>query len=376
MIHIEEWNRHCTKMWAAGMRIIRSVWRFLVRMDVVAILIFLILLLAAIGSFFPQTSRAIEEDPGQMELWLDQAQDRYGVLTNVLTKIGAFKFFRTPYFIAVLTLLIISTLLCTLDRWKALWRRAFHPNVQCPDITFSTAPHSFRLNKLHTENMENLIHDHLSSRGYKIQRAHTDEAIYLRGDRNRFSPLGTLISHLGAVVLVLGVLLGSLLGRQEELIIHPYHPTQPTTLPSLALIQDGFTIERYADGSASDYVAQIRLIPKDQPERHQILRVNQPIHARGVTILLHGYQQVGNDYLLSLLIVHDPGYPLVIAAAFLILLGMTTSFNFPHRCIHIKLEKDGSSYLAGHADRRAYNFDDEFGAFVEQLSPSKPTAPE
>ena len=358
------------------MRIIRSLWRFLARMDVVAILIFLILLLAAIGSFLPQTPRTIEEDPGQIELWLDQAQERYGVLTNVFTKIGAFKLFRTPYFIAVLTLLITSTLLCTLDRWKALWRRAFHPNVQCPDITFSTTPHSFRLNTPHTENMENLIHDHLSSKGYKIQRAHTDEAIYLRGDRNRFSPLGTLISHLGAVILVLGALLSSLLGWQEELIVHPYHSTRPTILPSLALIQDGFTIERYADGSASDYVARIRLIPKDGPERHQILRVNQPVHTRGAMILLHGYQQAGNDYLLSLLIVHDPGYPLVIAAALLILLGMTTSFNFPHRCIHIKLEKDGSSYLAGRADRRAYDFDDEFSVLAEQLGSSKHTKPE
>jgi cytochrome c biogenesis protein len=376
MIHIEEWNGHYTKMWAAGMRILRRMWRFLVRMDVVAILIFLILLLATIGSFFPQTSPALENDPSQTGLWLDQAQDRYGILTNALTKIGAFKLFRTPYFIAILTLLIISTLLCTLDRWRALWRRSFHPTVQCPDITFSTTPHSSQLNTIHTENMEKLLYDHLSTRGYKVKMARTDEAIYLRGDHNRFSPLGTLISHLGAVILVLGVLLSNLLGWQEELIVHPYHPTQPTTLTSLALIQDGFTIERYADGSASDYVAQIRLIPKDGPERHQSLRVNQPIHDQGVTIHLQGYQQVGEDYLLSLLIVHDPGYPLVLAAAFLILLGMTTSFNFPHRCIHIKLEKDGSSYLAGRADRRAYDFDNEFKTFVEELRQSKPTAPE
>ena len=376
MIHIEEWNRHCTKVWAAGMRILRSVWRFLVRMDVVAILIFLILLLAAIGSFLPQTSPALEDDPSQMKLWLDQAQERYGIFTNALTKIGAFKLFRTPYFIAVLTLLIISTLLCTLDRWKVLWRRAFHPTVQCPDVIFSTASHSFRLNKLHTENMENILYDHLSSRGYKVQMARTDEAIYLRGDRNRFSPLGTLISHLGTVILVLGVFVSSLLGWQEELILHPYHPTQPTRLTSLAIIQEGFTIERYLDGSASDYVAQIRLIPQDRPEQYQSLRVNRPVHAHGMMILLHGYQQVGDDYLLSLLIIRDPGYGFVLIAGFLILLGMTTSFNFPHRCIHIKLEKDGSSYLAGRADRRAYDFDDEFSTFVEQLGPSKATAPE
>jgi cytochrome c biogenesis protein len=376
MIDTKERIKHCTKMLAARMKILRQTWRFLVRMDVVAILIFLILLLAALGSCIPQYSRVIEEDPGRSGLWLEEAQERFGALTNVLSKAGAFKIFRTPYFTAALLILVISTLLCTLDRWRALWRRSFHPLVQCPDITFSIATHAIRFNTILAKNPEDILYDRLSTRGYKVRTTRTDDALYLRGDRNRFSPLGTLISHLGVVLLVPGVVLSSLLGWQEELVVHPFHPTQSTKLATLALMYDGFTIERYTDGSASDYVAQIRLFLSDGPERQLSLRVNQPIHDQGVRIHLQGYQQVGDDYLLSLLMVHDPGYPLTLAAAFLVLLGMTISFNFPHRCIHIKLEKDGPVYLAGRAERRDYDLEDEFGKLVEELRRSIPPVPD
>jgi cytochrome c biogenesis protein ResB len=376
MIDVEEWNKHFSKMQASRMRILKRVWRFLVRLDVVAILIFLALILAAIGSCIPQYSRAVGEDPSRLELWLDEAQERYGLLTSTLSTIGAFKIFRTPYFIATLALLLTSTLLCTLDRWGVLWRRAFHPKIQCPDITFSVATHSIHFDTIHANNMEDILYDRLTTRDYKVQTARTEDATYLRGDRNRFSSLGTLVSHLGVVILVLGVLMSSLLGWREELIVHPFHPTRSTKLATLAFMHDGFTIERYADGSASDYVAQILLLPSDGSERQHSLRVNQPVHEQGLTILLRGYQQVGEDYLLSLLIVHDPGYGLLLVAGFLILLGMTISFNFPHRCIHIKLEKAGPLYLAGQADRRDYNLDVEFSALVEELRHSIPTVPD
>jgi cytochrome c biogenesis protein ResB len=215
--------------------------------------------------------------------------------------------------------------------------------------------------------LEGILHNHLTTRGYKIRTARTDGALYLRGDRNRFSLLGTLVSHLGVVILVPGVLLSGFLGWREELTVHAFHPTQSTKLASLALIHEGFTIERYANGSASDYVAQIRLIPRDGSERLLSLRVNQPLHHNGVTIHLSGYQQAGEGYLLSLLLVHDPGYSPVLVACFLIFLGMTVSFNFPHRCIHIKLEEDGLLSLAGRTDRRDYDFDDEFSALEEEL---------
>ncbi len=358
------------------MKILKRAWRFIVRLDVVAILIFLALLLAAVGSCIPQYSRALEEDPGRLETWLDGAQERYGHLTSALSAIGAFKIFRTPYFIVTVLALVISTLLCTLDRWRALWRRVFQPRVQCPDVTFSTTVHSIQLNPTSVTNLENIIYDRLTVRDYKVQMARTDDVIYLRGDRNRFFSLGTLVSHLGVVILVLGVLLSSLLGWREELIVHPFHPTQSTKLTTLALMHDGFTIERYADGSASDYIAHILIQPSDGSERQQSLRINQPLHDQGVTIHLQGYQQVGEDYLLSLLVVHDPGYGLVIVAGLLILLGMTISFNFPHRRIHIKLEKDGPLHLAAQADRRDYNLDDEFSALVEELRRSIPIVPD
>jgi hypothetical protein len=85
----------------------------------------------------------------------------------------------------------------------------------------------------------------------------------------------------------------------------------------------------------------------------------------------------------TLLTVHDPGYGVVITAGFLLLLGLTVSFNFPHCCIHARIEPqgacpelaegacpelaEGTLRLAGRADRRACGFGREFEALVEEI---------
>jgi cytochrome c biogenesis protein ResB len=94
----------------------------------------------------------------------------------------------------------------------------------------------------------------------------------------------------------------------------------------LTLRHEGFTIEHYADGSAAGYEARVVVAAREQEVRRSI-RLNEPLAAPGVGLYLYGYGPTEHGYSVTLLAVHDPGYGLVIAAGFLLLLGMTVRFT-------------------------------------------------
>lgn len=339
------------------------------RMNVVASLILILLLVVALGSCFPQLSSPIKTNPERLALWQMGVQARYGGLTDLLAAIGLFHWFASPVFIISLALLALSTLVCTLDRWRAIWRRAFHRPVHTAEVTFQAMPYRASLNAPTMINRPQLVGESLEKRGFRVQTETTEGVVYLRGDRNGLAPLGTLVTHLAVLLLFLGAILSSWLGWQEELTVDLNQTVEVGRGSDLAVRLQRFAIERYPNGSVSAYKAQVAVVEKGQIALSGQVQVNRPLSYNGISLHLRGYG--GTDrYSIILLAVRDPGYGPVIAAGFLLLLGMTISFNFPHCWIQARIEPDGPLRLAGRAERRACDFEREFRAMVTELKRS------
>ncbi len=191
--------------------------------------------------------------------------------------------------------------------------------------------------------------------------------IHLRGDRYRLSPLATLVTHAAVLLLLVGVVLSSGYGWREELTIGPGETADVGHGSGLTLRYEEFTIARYPDGSVASYEAQVSIAEEGREVKRGRVRVSEPLTYGPVGLYLQSYAGTDGRYSVTLLAVHDPGYGLVITAGFLLLLGLTVSFNFPHCCIHARIEPEGTLRLAGRADRRAYDFKREFGALVEEI---------
>lgn len=349
------------------MQIIKRLWRFLVRMDVVSILIVLLLILAALGSCFPQLPPSIETDPASLSLWQARAHTRYGTLTNTLISIGVFHIFRSPLFILSLVILSLSTLICTLDRWKAVWRRTFHYEIACSDATFQTAPYSAIVTKKKDTDLSSDLQNHLVERGFRIHTKMDHGYLHLRGDRNRIALLATLFSHLGVVLLLIGILLSTAFGWREEILIKPKQLAAFPNHPGTNVQHEGFFIERYPDNSAADYEARLVITNEVGQIFRASVRPNRPINYQGVQLILTGAIRLQEDYEISILAVHDPGFGTATTSGILLLLATIISFNFPHSCIHARSDPDGKLLIAGRAERRAYTFEREFSSIVEDL---------
>jgi cytochrome c biogenesis protein ResB len=366
---------------------LKRAFRFLARLDVAAVLIVVVLLLAGLGSCFPQVSPAVASDPERMARWEAGARARYGGLADELAAGGAFGWFRSPVFLVPLALLAAVTLVCTLERWRGVWRRARYQPVRCSDVALERAPHTASLNAPARGDLAQVVWEALEERGFRVRTTEvvttngttngtTNETrngtvngrvVYLRGDRNRLAPLATLVTHVAVVLLLLGAALTAGFGWREEVTLGPGETAEVGHGSGLALRNEGFAVERYLDGSVAGYEAGVAVVAGGRDAARGSIRVNEPLHYGGVGLLLQAYAETPDGASVTLLAVRDPGYGLAVVAGFLLLFGMTVSFNFPHCCVRARVAPEETVRLAGRADRRACDFRREFAALVEEI---------
>ena len=352
-------------------------WRFWSRIDVAAVLIFVVLLLAAFGSCFPQLPSSVAAEPERLAQWEASAREKYGALADFLGASGAFRWFRSPVFLIPLGLLAGATLVCTLDRWRSVWRRTFYQPVHCSDVALDSAPHTARLVVPSAVDSPNALRQCLKRRGFQVRTTNhptnhqtNQPTIYLRGDRNRLTPLATLVTHLAVLLILLGAVLSSGYGWREEITIGPGEMAEVGHGSRMALRNDGFAIVRYPDGVVAGYEAKVTIFVAGQEAKRGSVQVNEPLSYDSNWFYLHGYQEAEGQYAVTLRAVRDPGYGVVIAGGFLLLLGLTVSFNLPHCWVHARIEPKGILRLAGRADKRAYGFSREFTAMVKEIERS------
>jgi cytochrome c biogenesis protein ResB len=350
-----------------GCWILKRAYRSLARVDVAALLILVVLLVAVLGSFFPQLSLSVAADPERLARWEAVLRARDGTLADLLAASGAFRWFHSPFFLLPVALLTLTTLVCTLQRWRAVWRRSLHQPVRCSDAAFERAPHTARLSVAPGAPLVRVVRESLQRRGFRVRSAAAGDTVYLRGDRNRLSGLATLVTHLAVLLLLLGMALSGVYGWREEVTVGPDEMIEVGHGTELAVRNDGFVIQRYADGSVASYEAEVGLTRGSREVACGSVRVNGPLSYGGLALVLRGYGAVEEGHSVTLLVVCDPGYGPVIVAGFLMLLGLSVGFNFPRCRVHARVGPGEMVRLAGWSERRAWGFERDFAALVGEL---------
>jgi len=343
--------------------LLKRGWHWLAQMKVAAILITVTLLLVGLGSCFPQAPASVTADAQQLARWETEVRTRYGLLTDLLRAGGVFRWFHSPVLLVPTVLLTLATFVCTLDRWRGVWQRVFHRPARPPRTIFEVAPYTANL----TAPPLHLVRQHLEEQGFWVQSETAQGVVYLRGDRYRWAPLATFVTHLAVLLLLLGAILSSSYGWREELTVEPGQTVEVGHENRLRLRNEGFTISRYPDGNVAAYTAQLTLVEGNGRVVRRRVGVNRPLSYEGIGFYLQSYEASEDGYRVTLLAVYDPGYGLVIAAGFLLLLGLTVSFNFPHCWLYARIDPEGTMRLAGRAERWACDFGREFIGLVEKL---------
>ena len=189
-----------------------AVWRLLSSRRLAIYLILAAVLLLLPAAFFPQPPPGL--DPAAQEAWWAQCRARLGERVNALARIGWIGVARSPILLGVASALLLNGVACTIDRAGRLWRAATHPSTAVlPEGAYERASVQYANVDAARFPRELAWLRPVASPSSRVR--------YFYGERGRWGPLGTILSHLG-LLLFLAAAVAHLAGyRRESLFLQP-----------------------------------------------------------------------------------------------------------------------------------------------------------
>lgn len=214
-------------------------------------------------------------------------------VVDAMERLQLFHVFSSTWFSLGLVLLVVSIVICTLDRTPKLWRQAAFVRVRQPDAYFdSRLPDRVSIAPgpgLTVEAMRRV----LRHRRYAVRvEAGDDGTTWIYGDRYRWTRLATLISHLGLILFLVAGLVTARLGDEQGLVVADGDTlsVQPIGTPGLLLVQNlGFAAPGIETGNPIDFTTDLAVYRDGQLLARKTIRVNDPLEVAGYTFHQNGF---------------------------------------------------------------------------------------
>jgi cytochrome c biogenesis protein len=207
-------------------------------------------------------------------------------LVGVFESLGFFRIFTAPWFTFLLTLLVVSIVVCTLDRLPRVYRTAREVRLVQPAAFFDLQlPH--RAAFATVEATDDELAAALRARRFKVRQAATEEGTperHLYGDRNQYFKLATLLTHLGLILFLAGGGVTGVFGYETVIFVGEGQtaPVQPVGTPGNLLVKNlGFEAPRRPDGSFADFRTDLAVYRDGRQIARKIIRVNDPLEVDG-----------------------------------------------------------------------------------------------
>jgi len=213
---------------------------------------------------------------------------------DVAERLGLFRVFSSPWFIFLLTLLVVSIVCCTLDRTPELWRTAHNIRLVQPAPFFDLRLNErARFTNVDPAAAEELVAV-LRGRHFKVREQSVDPpddsldanhpVRHLYGDRNQYMKLTTLLTHLGLILFLAGGAVTVALGYETVVFLGEGQtaPVHNVGTPDNLLIKNvHFEAPTRPDGSFADFRTDLAIYRNGQEVARKIIRVNDPLEVDG-----------------------------------------------------------------------------------------------
>ncbi len=210
------------------------------------------------------------------------------LIITALSIIGIFTsadLFSSWYFITAGALLMLNILICNINRWKGIRNNLKSSRIKQPEDFFKEQDKATEIIDLPHDSsaVGEAVKSALRSRRYRLGIENDAGNIYMAADKNRFFILGTYLSHLSIILLVLAYIIGSTLGFHESGFIVTEGETKEVGYETgLSLNLISFTDSYYDDGTPSDYRSDVILFKDGVEVARTVIRVNYPLSYEGI----------------------------------------------------------------------------------------------
>ncbi|OGP96026.1 MAG: hypothetical protein A2157_01410 [Deltaproteobacteria bacterium RBG_16_47_11] len=233
---------------------------------------------------------------------------RYGVgLFNVLDFFNLFDMYHSGWFSAILMLLVINLVTCSIHRFPAVWNQVFRgPGAkELGDSTLKTLPYVERI-KLST--LGGMKEDEIRSflkRGFKDpQRIEGESSVTFYSEKGRFSRLGVYITHLSILIILIGGIGGAppfgfrgfvniLEGESVDQFYVREKEEEIAKPIGFSIRCDDFRVTFYdlkrPEKIVKEYMSDLTILENGKEVLKKTIEVNHPLHYKGLAFYQSSY---------------------------------------------------------------------------------------
>jgi cytochrome c biogenesis protein len=268
-----------------------GVFRLLTSIRFAILNIGLVALAAILGVAIPQMPGFVRVDPALRADWV-RTHDAYGPLTAPMDNLQLFEVFHSWWFYSLFGLLLASVAVCSVSRFRPIWRSIHHPPITVNDRYFETAHYRAQFPTVSPESLTYVLQKHR----YAVKSRTEDGRTYLYADRFGWAKLGTFATHLSLLILMTGGLLTWHNSYSADILI-PQGATRPVldpsnpTHPQVGVLS--FTHTKDAEGRDIQVASRIAVYQHGQEVAEGQTTINDPLHYGGFTFHQAAYAETG-----------------------------------------------------------------------------------
>lgn len=273
----------------------QGLWRLFTSVDFAVVQIIFLASLAVVGMTLQQLPDFAHRSPADYATAIDAIHGRYDPvlgpgLVNVLERLGAFAIFKSGIFSLALVVLVLSIVVCTLDRTPRLWRDVSAVRTVQPEPFFDPRlPDRAAMRDVDVTDLRQVIRRH----GFHVREATTDDGVvHVYGDRHRYTRLATLLTHLGLILFLVAAAVTSRFGDEQGLVVPEGSSltVQNIGTPGLLLVKNlDFEAPGFETGMPTDFTTDLAVYQGGTEVARKTIRVNDPLAVGGYTFHQNGF---------------------------------------------------------------------------------------
>jgi cytochrome c biogenesis protein len=234
---------------------------------------------------------------------------RYGIgLYEVLNFFNLFDMYHSWWFSAILLLLVINLIACSVQRLPGIWRQIFRESESegLVDSTLRILPYVEKIRDPESEyaKSEGMIRSNLKIWFGDPERIETESSITLFSEKGSFSRLGVPITHLSILIILIGGILGSLYGfkghveiLEGETVDRVFLRTKDGEVPKpleFSVRCDDFKVTYYdlperKEKHVKEYTSLLTIFENGKKVLKRTVQVNHPLHYKGLAFYQANY---------------------------------------------------------------------------------------
>ena len=276
-------------------RLGRTVLRLFTSVDFAVVQIIVLSLLAVVGMTIRQLPSFAFRSVGDYESAMAGMHARYDPvfgrgLVDAMERLQVFHIFSSTWFTIGLVVLVVSIVVCTLERTPKLWRQSAEIRVAQPDAFYDpTLPDRAAMTGVAAAD----VRAALRGARFRVREAEVDGVHYLYGDRHRWTKLATLLTHLGLILFLVAAVVTWRFGDEQGLVIAEGDSltVQPIGTPDLLVVKNyDFEAPGFVQtGQATDFTTDLAVFQNGQQIARKTIRVNDPLAVAGYTFHQNGF---------------------------------------------------------------------------------------